>query len=129
MDLVAILTPIFSFVLIKMWLEHRAQARADNVRLLEEALKNPHVDRSTIETLTWQLTGNRRIRQQGPGRTAALILAVGWISLFVGIGLWVAGSVSRNHDQFVGGIVTALVGFGLVTYPFALRELEARKQA
>jgi hypothetical protein len=129
MDLVAILTPIFSFVLIKMWLEHRAQARADNVRLLEEALKNPHVDRSTIETLTWQLTGNRRIRQQGPGRMAALILAVGWLSLFVGIGLWVAGSMYRNHDQFVGGIVTALVGFGLVTYPFALRELEARKQA
>jgi 3-dehydroquinate dehydratase len=28
-----------------------------------------------------------------------------------------------------GGVITAIIGFGFVTYPFALRELEARKQA
>ena len=35
MELSLILTPIFSFVLLKMMLEHRSKAREDNVRLLE----------------------------------------------------------------------------------------------
>jgi len=129
MDLAIILVPIFVFVLLKIVLDHRAQARSDNVRLLEEALKSPQVDRQILENLTFQLTGNRPIREQGPGKLLALILAAGWMALFVGIGLWISGSISHKADLFAGGIITAVIGFGLVTYPFALRELEARKQA
>jgi hypothetical protein len=129
MDLAVILIPIFVFVLLKIVLEHRAQARSDNVRLLEEALKSPQVDRQTLENLTWQLTGKRGIRERGPGRVLAFVLAIGWMALFIGIGLWITGSMMRNDDMFAGGIITAVIGFGLVTYPFALRELEARKQA
>ena len=129
MDLAVILVPIFVFVLLKIVLDHRAQARSDNVRLLEEALKSPQVDRQILENLTWQLTGKRPIRDQGPGKVLALILAVGWIALFVGIGLWISGSMSHETDLVGGGVITAVIGFGLVTYPFALRELEARKQA
>ena len=129
MDLAAILTPIFSFVLIKLWLEQRAQARSDNVRLLEEALKSPQVDRQILENLTWQLTGKRGIRERGPSRSLALVLAIGWMALFVGIGLFGSGSMAHSQELEVGGVITAVIGFGLVTYPFALRELEARKQA
>lgn len=129
MDLAAILTPIFLFVLIKLWLEHRAQARADSVRLLEEALKSPQVDRQILENLTWQLTGNRPIRERGPSRSLAFVLAIGWMALFVGIGMWITGSLVGDQSLLVVGILTAVIGFGLVTYPFALRELEARKQA
>jgi hypothetical protein len=128
MELMFILMPIFGFVLLKMVIDHRAQARADNVRLLEEALKSPHLDRPTIESLTFQLTGHRARPGTGPGRLLAGVLALGWLALFTGIGLWIAGEVGRDHDLFAGGIITAIIGFGLVTYPFALRELETRRQ-
>jgi hypothetical protein len=62
----------------------------------------------------------------------AVMLALGWIALFVGIALWVAGATAGSgyggKDMVIGGIVTAVVGFGFVTYPFALRELEGRRQ-
>lgn len=130
MELSLILIPIFVFVLVKMVIEQRAQARADNVRLLEEALKSPHLDRPTIESLAFQLTGQRArpAAAGGSGRLMALVLALGWLALFTGIGLWIAGELCRDHDLFAGGVITAVIGFGLVTYPFALRELEARRQ-
>lgn len=126
MELVFILIPIFVFVLLKIVLEHRATARADNVRLLEEALKSPHVDRPTVESLAFQLTGHRP--RQSSGRLAALLLAFGWLGLFVGIGLWIAGANTNQRDLSTAGMIVTLAGFGFVTYPFALRELEARRQ-
>ena len=45
--------------------------RADNVRLPEEALKNPALDRATIESLTYQLTGHRSPRTAGSLRYQA----------------------------------------------------------
>lgn len=128
MELALILIPVFVFVLVKIAIDQRAAARADNVRLLEEALKSPHIDRATIESLTYQLTGHRAPRHAGHSRFLALVLAVGWIALFVGIGLWIASSVVHNSNMELGGILTAIIGFGIVTYPFALRELEARRQ-
>ncbi len=128
MELMFILIPIFGFVLLKMAIDQRTQARADNVRLLEEALKSPHLDRPTIESLTFQLTGHRARHDGAPGRLMAMVLALGWLALFTGAGLWIAGELCRDHDLYVGGVITTIVGFGLVTYPFALRELEARRQ-
>ena len=125
MELMLILIPIFVFVLLKVVLDHRAQARADHVRLLEEALKNPNIDRPTIESLAYQLTGHRP-RPAG-SRFMALVLAIGWLGLFVGIGLWIAGENGGPRDMDVAGMIVTLAGFGFVTYPFALRELEARR--
>ena len=128
MELAIILTPIFIFIVVKMMLEHRATARADNVRLLEEALSNPALDRATIEALTYQLTGHRPPRAGGPSRLMATLLAIGWIALFTGLGVWAIGEIINEKDAVAGGVLTAVIGFGLVTYPFALRELEARRQ-
>ena len=121
------LVVIFVFALIKTWLDQRAQARAERVRLLEEALKNPAIDRPTIESLTYQLTGARSPRAAGSGRMMAGILALGWLATFAGVGLWVMGEWTHDNDVVAGGIITAIIGFGFVTYPFALRELEARR--
>jgi len=129
LDLAFILIPIFLFVLLKIILDQRANARADNVRLLEEALKNPALDRATIESLTFQLTGARPVRGGGPSRFMAFLLAIGWIALFTGIGVAAIGGITSSEDATAGGVVTLIIGFGLVTYPFALRELEARRQA
>lgn len=128
MEVAYILVPIFAFVLVKRILDHRADARADNVRLLEEALKNPALDRATIEALTHQLTGRRPLRGGGTPAWLTFVLSVGWIALFVGVGIAVYGGVDGDADATLGGVITALAGFGLVTWPFALRELEARRQ-
>lgn len=128
MELVAILVPICLFILLKMMLEQRATARTQNVRLLEEALKNPAMDRGTIESLTYQLTGHRPPRSNHPSRFMAVVLAVGWLALFTGIGIMAIGSMLPGEDEVcAAGALVAIIGFGLVTYPFALRELEARK--
>jgi len=125
---VPVLGTIFAFALIKGWMDSRAQGRTERVKLLEEALKNPSIDRATIESLTYQLTGARNPRVNvGAQRLMAIILAVGWIGLFAGIGVWVFGEMAHEQDAIAGGIITTIASFGLVTYPFALRELEARR--
>lgn len=130
MELTLILIPIFVFVLVKMFLEQRGAARRDNVRLLEEALKNPALDRATIESLAYQLTGARPPRgPAGPSRFLAFLLALGWIALFTGLGIWVIGEIVGEENANAAGVLVSVIGFGLVTYPFALRELEARRQA
>jgi hypothetical protein len=126
MDQIAILlVPIFVFVLIKHVLDQRAQVRMERVRLLEEALKNPAIDRQMLDSLTFQLTGARP--QRGGSRWLAVVLALGWLVLFAGVGVWVLGQIIGEEQAVAAGILTAIVGFGFVTYPFALRELEARR--
>ena len=129
MEFALILVPIFVFLIAKMVLEQRAKSLADRVRLLEQALKNPAVDRATIESLTFQLTGARPARAAGAGPLMATLLAIGWIALFTGIGVYAIGEIVNENRAITGGVLTAMIGFGFVTYPFALRELDARRQA
>lgn len=125
---VPVLIVIFVFALVKHWMDSGIQARAERVKLLEEALKNPSIDRATIESLTYQLTGQRSPKaNQGMPRLMAGVLAIGWLGLFTGIGVWVFGEMVHDNDSVAGGIITTIAAFGLVTYPFALRELEARR--
>ncbi len=132
MEFAVILFVIFTFVLVKMVLEQRSAARRDNLRVLEEALKNPAIDRATLENLTYQLTGRQSARshERTPwfGRLQPWILAIGWGCLFSGAALWVVGEMLGKHDAIISGVGTGILGFGLITYPFALRELEARRQ-
>ena len=130
MEFASILAVVFSFVLTKLVLEQRAAARRDNLRLLEEALRNPSLDRASLENLSWQLTGKRPMRaSQAGAKFLSMVLAVGWLALFAGIGVWIVGEMLQKNEAVVAGILISICGFGLVTYPFALRELEARKQA
>ena len=126
MELALILTPIFLFVLLRSWLEQRSTERAERLRLIEQALANPAVDRATLTTLAHQLTGNRPPSER-PHRGMALLLALGWLTLFSGLGVWVLGEMTAGSDVSAAGVLVSLIGFGLVTYPFALRELEARR--
>ncbi|MBL8733550.1 MAG: hypothetical protein JNN13_14355 [Planctomycetes bacterium] len=127
MELLYIFIPIFVFVLIKTVIDGQLKARSDRVKLLEEALKNPNIDRQTVESLAFQLTGARPARAPGTPKFAAAVLAVGWIGLFAGIAMWIASMWVYDKDLTLAGIITSIVGLGVVTYPFALRELEARR--
>lgn len=131
MELAVILIPIFLFVLFRAALESRAKERAERLRVLEEAIKTPGIDRATIHSLAHQLTGKKAPKPPGEAgrRAMAWLLALGWLTLFSGIGVLVLGEVIACSDVSAAGMLTSLVGFGVVTYPFALRELESRRPA
>ncbi len=127
--LLTIVVAATCYALVKRSMEQKEKARADNVRLLEEALRNPQLDRQTVETLAERLSG----RRGGVGAMSALFLFVGWIGLFVAAGLLIASANVTGsllaEDLRLGGWITGLCAFGCLSYPFALRELEARRRA
>lgn len=127
MELAFILAPIFLFVLASTALSNRQKERNNRLHLLEQAMANPNLDRATLTALAQQLTGAKPPGERAR-RGMAVLLAIGWVTLFSGLGVLAMGMILHSGDASSGGILTSLIGFGLVTYPFALRELESRRQ-
>jgi hypothetical protein len=129
MELAVILLPLLAFLLIRGQLEQKNRIEAQRLQLLEQALRQGQLDRNSLELLAQQLGGTPPVPGRPRNRWLALLLALGWVTLFVGIGIAVLGTLSNSRDAFASGILVSIIGFGLVTYPFALRELEARRAA
>lgn len=127
--ILSIVVVALCYELVKRAMEQKAKDRANTLRLLEEALRHPHLDRQAVEGLAARL-GDRRA---GVGVLSALFLFVGWIGIFVAAGLLIAASTVTGEvlgsDLRLGGWITGLCAFGCLSYPFALRELEARRRA
>ena len=112
-----ILAVIFGYKLVQRWMDEQARVRAERLRLLEQALKNPSIDRATVEGLAQKLTGARRVeRSGGAGPFTTLVLAAGWVTLFAGVAVRLSGEPD--------GIIGVVTGLALVTLPFAVREFE-----
>lgn len=116
------------FVYSKSQAELKAKERARRLDMLEQALSNPNLDRATVQALAQQLTGAKSPKDARAGGLAWL-LAIGWLTLFSGLGVWVLGLLQADRPVYSAGLLVALIGFGLITYPFALRELESRRPA
>ncbi|MCA8948304.1 MAG: hypothetical protein KDE27_02305 [Planctomycetes bacterium] len=129
MELVVLILGALAVWAVLAVIESRRKRHSENTRLLEQALKNPALDRATLETLTFQLTGQKPLRNAPPPRGGflAVVLAFGWITLFTGIGLLISGEFGHDRDLSMAGLIVGLIGFGFVSYPFALRELESRR--
>ena len=130
-----VLLVIFGSSIVQTAMRTAEKRRADTVRLLEEALRNPQVDRKVIDDLARQLTGNRvgsdggqPVVNPGLGFVGHLFLAIGWFGLFVAVGLLIGSNygVGVEQELLLAGWIVALVSFGCLTYPFALREARAR---
>ena len=132
MEVGTILIAIFAFVIIKGHSEQRAKERARKLQLLEDAIKSGNIDRDLIQELAATFSGKRPAPatpavERRPRGT--WFLALGWIGIFVGLGVAGLGSFN-SREQLVGtGLLVSLISFGITTYPFALRELEARRRA
>ena len=58
-----------------------------------------------------------------------LIAFVGWMSFCLGIAFVIVCNVSRYyHGLELPATILTCVGFGLVTYPFVIRELQAPRR-
>jgi hypothetical protein len=129
MEFIFLVAAISLVTLLAKFIENHRKAAEDRRRLLEEAIRSG-ADRQVIEALTWHATGARPQQPRAAGGAAmAVLLAIGWITLFVGVGVGVLGGMSGWDDTIGAGVLVSIIGFGLVTYPFALRELEARRAA
>lgn len=130
-----VLLVIFGSSIVQTAMRTAEKRRADTVRLLEEALRNPQVDRKVIDDLARQLTGNRvgsdggqPVVNPGLGFVGHMFLAIGWFGLFVAVGLLIGSNygVGVEQELLLAGWIVALVSFGCLTYPFAVREARAR---
>lgn len=130
MEFTVIIIAGMAFALLGGALDQRKKAAAERTRLLEEAIRN-NSGRDVVEALTWHVTGKkpeapRPAAKSGVGM--AILLAIGWLTLFSGIGVLVLGAMLEEEGAIGAGVLVSIIGFGLVTYPFALRELEARRE-
>ncbi len=133
MEMGTILIAIFVFVLIKGHSEQRAKERARKLQLLEDAIKSGNVDRDLVQELAATFSGKRPQATRPPAEQrprGTWFLALGWVGIFVGLGIAGLGSFDTQNEELVGaGLLVSLISFGITTYPFALRELEARRRA
>jgi hypothetical protein len=134
MELPTILVAIFCFVILKNHMDQKAKERGRKLQILEEAIKGGNLDRDMVDDLAATLSGRRPARrpQAEPRPRGTWFLALGWIGIFIGLGILALGGMTdgRDADELMGaGLVVALISFGVTTYPFALRELEARRRA
>ncbi len=119
---VIVLTTGFSAIALLALIRAWAKSRTERVALLRQALEHPALDDETKRQLIVTLAGHR---WSGLFHPKALV-ALAWIGIFIGIGCLVSG----DRDAEAAGPIIALISFGVLTVPFALRELEARtKQA
>jgi hypothetical protein len=127
-DAPALLLVIFAFIAVMSVIQNRTRERKERLRALEEAIRNGQLDDETKRDLVTELTGRRPRPHRGSvsehGRLA-LVFGLGWLGLFLGVGLMMSG----DNDAFEAGSVIAPLSFGLVTLPLALRELAARRGA
>lgn len=122
---------IFLFVAVMIYLQHRAKERQERMRILEEALRSGQLDEVTKAELVSELTGRRPQRTPASAAPwsmsggARLLVGIGWIGMFVGVGMLLMG----DRDAEEAGPVVALGSFALLSLPIAVREYERDRGA
>ena len=133
--LVPVIALVFGFVLVVIVLGTRAKHKSERMRLMEKALQASSLDDETRRVLLDQLSGRNKQRPEWLATLSQHLVflsrnaffVVGWIGLFTGIALWVVGMGFGPEEMGFAGVITALVSFGVVTVPMALREVERRR--
>lgn len=120
MDAIPALAIIFPFVLAVVYIQNKSKENREKLRLLEEAIRGGHLDEQMKADLMHGLVGRRR--PQRHFKLSRLLFGIGWLALFVGIGIMIAD----DRHSFTAGCIVSAIGFGLVTMPLAYRELDSR---
>ncbi|MCB9888473.1 MAG: hypothetical protein H6836_02765 [Planctomycetes bacterium] len=120
---------VFAFALIKHAVDVRAKQQSDRLRVLETALKTQNLDTETRGELLEALTGRRRSQDPAVpspvGVFMKFVAFVGWLSLCIGIAFAILAAYTGKHGFEIPATMLPCIGFGLVTYPFVVRELSA----
>ncbi len=121
------------FVLAIILLSQRYYGRQRRLEVMQRALESDRLDADTKARLLEALAPPRSEWLQALSGQLAwfarnLVFVAGWITMFTGLGIWIAAEVWgwRNADADAG-LIAAFVGFALVSLPLALAELERRR--
>lgn len=108
-------------VLALVWTTHRSRLRRLDV--LQKALADDSVDAETRRSLLAKLDapGGLLYLMSGPGLMRLLVIG-GWITFLFGITVYFISSKEQEEAT-----MAAVIGFGLMTVPFVIREFEARR--
>lgn len=127
-EMVLVLTCVVAAAVVALaaiWAISRNRAR--RLGVLERALDNDTVDSDTKQELLGRLNAPGFLVRLWAGghNLMRLLVILGWLGLFYGLGLMLFTSVGLAQE--IGGM-TALVSFAVLTVPFALRELNGKRQ-
>lgn len=123
---VLIVAIVFGAIFLRHWLDAESEHARDRMRLLEKAIDSGQLDRQQLDELTGVLSGRKPRPKRREGALERFAVGAGWIGIFIGIGAFLVGAVAYDADARISGIVIAVISFGIVTFPFAIREYDAR---
>lgn len=127
---------IMAAVVAISWIDRKGKERREQLRVIEEELKNPSLTAPQRDALHDQLLGDEarkeKARQQqiregssNVGSQAARVaFAFGWLGLFTAGGLAIAGEMNRDDEFWTAGFIVGCCSLALITLPIAIREFD-----
>jgi hypothetical protein len=137
----SIIAVIFVFVIIKHGMDTKAKQDRERLRLIEEALRQGNLDDKSREELMGTLTGRKP--QPRPDRAPAprprsphdvgfflkFLAFIGWLGFCVGMSFVIVVANFREYEFLaIPATILSCSGFGLVTFPFVIRELNSPRR-
>lgn len=123
-------------VLLAAWRKRVMDASTRRFELLAEALRDPQLDPGTrAELLRALARGERGVlgwiwqRLQNPMLWRVLWFGSGWLTMLLSgaaLGMHAVGLLLLRSQEVPPVVMAAVLGFGMVTMPLALRELLRR---
>lgn len=116
------------FALVLLALRHGNAERMQRLRVLEQALRDPHLDAVTRQNLVRSLEAPRHLagswrewlsQNLAPRR---LFTSVAWMTTIIGV---MVAALGGRYD-FMPGVVMASLGIAVLALPTVLREVEGR---
>lgn len=130
------LMALFGAITIWTWLAHHSKVKQKRLEVIQRAIESGNLDEATRRTILDALTGEgrqnsewaRALAQQLAFVARNLLFVLGWLTMFVGAGCWLAGEMfGWGRWDVQPAVIATFVGLGLVTVPVAMRELEVRR--
>jgi len=125
---------VFVMVISIVAIGTRYKYRCERLRTVQMAIQAGQLDENTRQALREILAPNVLQRSRdgllaSSGRLLSRLLFVaGWLTMVIGGVLFLGMAVlGGSRDDMEGTGIATAVGFGLVTLPIAMRELDARR--
>ncbi len=127
---ISILALIFFFVVFMTAMQGRAKERRERLRIIEEAIRSGKLEPHAQDELVQELTGRRVRRTHEPQKAwnpGRFLFGLGWLGLFVGVGVLIVGGVIGEDEALAAGGVISAISFGVMSLPMAMRELDRKE--